>query len=212
MKEDKRFKYNMKLEHALRQVYGKKYYGYAGCFENATCVKKAIKDWTKKIRKRIIEVTEYDLRLRSMALLELEAIERRVEKIKKENNDWEIISTLMNFVSRLLGYDWLDGEIHRQTLFFQSNPQEWSDKIKKGGYKGLKESMETQSKVYTAEIETIKFLENKGLTTHEISCVLKISESTINRMKKQTTNKEQYKKSSNKFSTENSTTDETREY
>lgn len=181
--EGKRFDYNMGLELVLRQVFGKTYYNSAGGFSNPSNIKKALSDWIRKIRKRTLEVTNYDLRLKEMILLELEYIEKEIKKINKENNDWKIIPRLMEIISRLLGYDWCDGEIHRQVFFFQNRSQEEVDEINKGEGISFKDYQESMSKVYKAQLDIIKSLEKKGLTFHEISCVLKISESTINRMK-----------------------------
>ena len=183
-KNNERFYYNIELEMALRQVFGKKYYHSAELFAYPKYVKEDLIDWIKRIRKRTIDITNYDLRLREMIFLNLECLENEVKKIDKENVDWKIIARLMNLVSRFLGYDWCNGEINRHVLFFQDGAQEWNDKLNKGKFKSSGDFFNHISKINKALLETIEFLEKKGLTLDEISSVLKISESTISRLKK----------------------------
>ena len=181
-KENKRFGYNMRLERALRQVYGNKYYHSAELFSQTNNVKVALRDWIKKIRRRILEVTNYDLRLREIILLDLESLERDIKNLNDKKSDWEIIPDLMDIISRLLGYDWGEGKVSHETFFYQNGNQEWNNQVKREGGKSFRDYQNQISRICKAQVETIKRLKKDGLSLHEISCVLKISESTINRL------------------------------
>lgn len=64
----------------------------------------------------------------------LDRLEDNVKAMSaKVNNDWFIIANLLNLVSLLLGYDWLDGDVHRYVFFYQNKQQEIDDYYKKVG-------------------------------------------------------------------------------
>ncbi len=109
----KRLPSNIRLEHALRNIGYKNYYGYASLFEEPKHFKKGVKDWVKKIRTRIDELTQYDARLRKLVLIKLDSIDKEVSKVPDGNVEYQIIAELLYLISNLLGYDWL-GEINRE--------------------------------------------------------------------------------------------------
>lgn len=184
MISDKRFYYNRELEHALRQVFPKKYNRDAGLFANPTYVKKATLDWIERIKKRVFELTEYDLRLREMVFMDLDSIKEEIKNISKEPNEWKIIPKLMMVISRLLGYDWCDGTVNREVFYKQNIAQEHKDLIARGRAKPIMERIKFQSNINQTLFKTINYLEKEGYEKEQISMIINKSYSTIDRIKK----------------------------
>jgi len=58
----------------------------------------------------------------------LDNLEANAKEVSEEvNNDWQIITNLLHLIVHLLGYDWLDGKIHRHVIFCQDRTQEQKD-------------------------------------------------------------------------------------
>lgn len=123
--ESERFKDNMDFEHALSNLLGKRYYGCAGAFSSPKISKEFLRRAIRRIRRRLNEIITTDERLILTTSITLDRLERRVKTTsEKVNNDWFIIANLLNLVSLLLGYDWVDGDVHRHVIFYQDKQQE----------------------------------------------------------------------------------------
>jgi hypothetical protein len=78
-----------------------------------------------KLRDRLKTVSAMDERMELTTSSDLGRLEGLVRRLsERTNNDWDIIMSLLDLVARLLGYDWLDGEIHRHVVFFRDKDQE----------------------------------------------------------------------------------------
>lgn len=177
MKEQsERFRYNMDLELALRHLMGERCYGLAGAFSDPQCCKEFLLKATKQIRKRLKEVVTTDERLLSTTHNTLESLERYAKSTsEKVNNDWFIIADLLNLISRLLGYDYLDGKVHRYIIFYQDKQQEFEDYHKNVGRALINEL----SKDLRVRYELVYLLKKKEFSNNQIARVMGLSEKLV---------------------------------
>lgn len=128
MEKNARFKDSMELEMAIRLLLGsKRYRGIAGGFDDAEFTRGRLLRAVERIKKRLDEIP-MDERLMDNLGKTLDRLKREVNRISEgENNDWLLIAYLFDLIGYLLGYDWLDGEVHRAVVFFQDKRQEIED-------------------------------------------------------------------------------------
>jgi hypothetical protein len=125
---DDRFKHNLMLEYAMQDLFGiGNYGGMAGGFQDASYCRECLLRATRRIRNRLSEIP-MDERLICAAGNILDSLEANTKRISESvNTDWEIITDLLHLVVHLIGFDWLDGKIHREVFFFQNKGQEQQD-------------------------------------------------------------------------------------
>jgi len=81
----------------------------------------------KTIRKRFREIP-MDERLTQNVGIILDSLEANAKEISEnKNTDWDIITDFLHLVVHLIGYDLLDGKVHRNVIFFQNLRQEQED-------------------------------------------------------------------------------------
>jgi len=133
MERSTRFKYNLTFEYAMQDLLGRKRYdGMAGGFRDPDFCKECMLKAIRRIRKRLSEIATMDERLREVTGIILDRLVRNVKETSRDiNDDWIIIAHLLDLIAHLLGYDWLDGKIHRHVVYYQDKRQEQLDwKIK----------------------------------------------------------------------------------
>ena len=168
-----RFKYNMDFEHAMRNLLGKRYYGSAGVFADSKICKQFLRRAIKRIKRRLNEIIVSDERLMLTTSITLDRLEGYVrETSEKVNNDWFIISNLLNLVALILGYDWVDGEVHRHVFFHQNRAQEIEDYQKKVGGAFWDEFPWGDWRI---RFEMVSLLKERGLPRNQIGRVLGLS-------------------------------------
>ncbi len=178
---DERFYYNMDLEMALRTLFGNKYNQFAGLAQDPKEIKKAMKDWIKKVENRIDELTNYDPRLKEISEIHLDSLKSAILQLNKENNDWIIIARLLHLISYLLGYDFVDGKIYRHVIFFRDRTQEIGVARRKGKIKPEDFNWIFRNKDdYRREIA--KQLKEKQLSIFKISKIMNISQNRVNKL------------------------------
>lgn len=132
MEKSARFKDNWELEYVMQDLFGRKHYnGIAGGFSDSSFCRKYLLRTVSRIRDRLHEIP-MDEQLIQVSGSILDNLEANVKEVSEEvNNDWQIITNLLHLIVHLLGYDWLDGKIHRHVIFCQDKAQEQEDwKIK----------------------------------------------------------------------------------
>ena len=172
-KINKDLPYNHDLEFALRNIGLKKYYGYAGVFENPKEYRKAIKEWSKHVSKRVYELTEYDERLREIVLSHLKYLEDMIKKVPDGKTEFQIIPIMMGIVNNLIGYDWM-GKINRNVFFFQSRGQQLKDLEAKAEVT-TKEYIEAYRDSEKRKKEIIENLKKKGMSLYQIADIMNLS-------------------------------------
>jgi len=192
MKFEERFYYNKELEMALNEFFGvkfrggkSKYYGLAAAFSDPKFTKKAMKDVIKKIRKRVDELIPEDERLKEMILIELDYLEKTVDKIDKENVDWRIIASLIHLIATLLGYDWLYGIPNRHVIYSQTENQKRIDYKNKNSdeYKKFLEGLLGKTNCTLDERKRIILeLKDSGFTIPHIALIMNTSEWKIQKI------------------------------
>jgi hypothetical protein len=123
-----RFKHNLSLEYAMYDLFGPKHYsGMAGGFRDASYCRDVLLKAIKRIRNRFSEIP-MDERLTQNVGRILDNLEADAKEISEEKNtDWDIITDLLHLLIHLIGYDLLDGKVHRSVIFFQNLGQEQED-------------------------------------------------------------------------------------
>jgi hypothetical protein len=128
METDVRFKHNLGLEMVMRQLFGsKRYDGMAGGFADASYTRECLLRAVKRIRNRLDEIP-MDERLIGNVGRILDGLEGEVKRISESANfDWFLIADLLNLIVHLVGYDRLDGKVHRSVIYSQNRGQEQED-------------------------------------------------------------------------------------
>jgi hypothetical protein len=123
-----RFKGNLKLEFVMWDLFGRKHYeGIAGSFRDSSFCRKCLLKAVKRIRNRFSEIS-MDERLTQNIGSILDSLETDVKEVSENRNtDWDIITDFLHLVIHLVGYDLLDGKVHRNVIFFQDRGQEQED-------------------------------------------------------------------------------------
>ena len=190
-----RFKYNMDLENALRNLLGQRYYGCAGAFSDVQICKKLLRRAIRRIRRRLNEIITTDERLLLTTSITLDRLERNIKSTsEKTNNDWFIIANFLDLVSSLLGYDWRDGKVHRQVIFYQYKQQEIEDYMKKVG-RAFWDEFPIDWRI---RFEIVYLLKERKLSNNQIARVLTLSDKLIAKILKRIEDFE--KKTGKKFS------------
>jgi hypothetical protein len=128
-----RFKHNLSLEYAMWDLFGPKHYrGMAGGFRDASYCREVLLKAVRRIRNRFNGIP-MDERLTQNVGTILDSLEASAKKISEDRNtDWDIITDFLHLVIHLIGYDLLDGKVHRNVIFYQDLGQEqeyWKWKI-----------------------------------------------------------------------------------
>lgn len=123
-----RFKHNLMLEYAMWDLFGRKHYeGIAGGFRDPSYCRECLLKAVKRIRNRFSEIP-MDERLTQNVGNILDSLEANAKEISENRNtDWNIITDFLHLVIHLIGYDLLDGKVHRNVIFFQDRGQEQED-------------------------------------------------------------------------------------
>jgi len=174
--KSERFKYNMDFEHAMRNLLGQRYYGSAGAFRSPKISKEFLRRAIRRIRRRLNVIITTDERLILTTSITLDRLERNVKAMSaKVNNDWFIIANLLNLVALLLGYDWIDGDVHRHVFFYQDKEQEINDYYKKVGKAFWDEFMGD----WRIRFEMVYLLKERKLPNNQIGRVLGLSDKLV---------------------------------
>jgi hypothetical protein len=174
----------MEFEMALMGVLGRKAMGKASLASDANFVKQSMLKVVDKWKHRIRNLTAMDERLDMMTMGDLGHLETAIKATSEDsNNDWLIISTLTSLVNRLLGYDWVDGEIHRHLVFFRDRDQENFDHNMMLEPKDAVETLRSIGKTLRAKYAVIDHLRNRiGLTVNEVANVMGMSEYQVRKI------------------------------
>ena len=123
-----RFKGNLMLEYVMWDLFGRKHYeGIASGFRDPSYCRKCLLRAIRRIRDRFSEIP-MDERLTQNVGTILDSLEANVKQISENRNtDWNIITDFLHLVIHLIGYDLLDGKVHRNVIFFQNPGQEQED-------------------------------------------------------------------------------------
>jgi len=174
----------MEFEMALMGVLGRKGMGRASLASDANFVKQSMLKVVDKWKQRIRNLTAMDKRLDMMTTGDLGHPEAAIKATSEDsNNDWLIISALTSLVNRLLGYDWVDGEIHRHLVFFRDRDQENFDHNMMLEPKDAVETLRSIGKTLRAKYAVIDHLRNMvGLTVNEVANVMGMSEYQVRKI------------------------------
>lgn len=185
--------YNGRLEDALRLTFPPKtsydkaysfpgkYGGTASLMHDPKFFRAAICDWIRVIRKRVIELTNYDPRLRERTLSALSELETEIKKFPKEENGPIIMAIFVSIISRLLGYDW-NGIINREVIFFQNAGHELID-LNNMGERIARDELKFRVDVREKKIkELIDKLSSDGLKTWQIAEIMGMSNSQVTKI------------------------------
>lgn len=194
MDRSARFKHNLSLEYVMQDLFGQKHYaGMARAFNEPTFCKECMLRAIKRIRNRLDDILTLDERLRQTSGTILDKLENDVKEMsEKVNNDWVIITSLLHLIVHLLGYDWLDGRIHRHIIFYQNKAQEQLDVIKTKGKREYYDNLRLEEK---RRYMLVNFLKKNKIPKYQIANLLGIS---VRRVRKILLEIEEYEKDTGK--------------
>jgi len=178
-----RFRHSHNFEMGMRQILGDKAYHTSDYAAIPKESKKVMLKATKKLSKRIDEIITMDERLRERLLSDIESLEKEIRSIDKSCNEMDIIGIFFSILSRLLGYDWIDGEIHRTPVYFQTRAQERLNyQYGKTWERGEEELQKID--LILERYGFVKLLKEKGREINEIARVLNISDYAVRQILK----------------------------
>ncbi len=168
----------MEFELALAGALGRKLLGKADLASDVHFVKVSMLKIIDKWGERVRSISAMDERLDMMATSDLEELKIAVRDTSNStNNDWRIISSLVSLINRLLGYDWVDGKVHRHVIYFRDKEQEDFDYSMGFPAKDALEMHTAIGKTLRTKYAIIDYLKNKaGITVNEIAKVMGQSE------------------------------------
>lgn len=181
MDRSARFKYNLSLEYVMQDLFGRKHYnGMAGAFRDSKFCKKCMLRAIKRIRSRLDNILTMDERLKQTTGLILNRLETDVKEMsEKVNNDWAIITNLLHLIVHLLGYDWLDGRVHRHIVFFQDKAQEQKDWMEMLGRREYYDQWRLEDK---HRYMLVNMLKKNEIPKHQIASLLGISIRSVSKI------------------------------
>jgi hypothetical protein len=116
----------------------------------------------------------------------LSDLERLERSIKGFGNEWDIIFRLLFLCSRLLGYDFAQGIVYNNPVYFQSPSQYYSSRRNvKRDSGSLEERFKDEKNTITKQKDIIKSLEAEGYDDFHIALILGMSEYQIKKLKKE---------------------------
>ena len=185
----RRFKYSMTFELAMREILGDEAYHSAGSVTNPSSIKKICKKALNKIKQRIDNIATMDERLRAMLFSEIHYLEEEISKIDKENNDWEIISILFHIIARLLGYDWISGKICREVIYYQTKDQAYRDYVNdytaaENRRKKYGTLWKEANEIYLRRYKEVFRLREEGFHPNQIARIINTTEYAVKQMLK----------------------------
>jgi len=179
--ENARFKYNLPFEIALSNLLGERYLGSASEFRDITTCKEYFRRAIKRIKKTLNDIIVYDERLLMMTNRTLERLDELAKETSQKNNhDWLIIANLIDLISRLIGYDWADGKIHRYVFYHQNRIQEIEDYHKMAG-RSFFDELRNENKI---RYELVCQLKEKGFSNNYVGRILRISDKRVSKILK----------------------------
>lgn len=164
----KRFHYSLELEEALVEILGEKaWYQSAGSFANPARVRQALLAWSKRIRRRLLEIVTGDDRLLLTTRIALDSFDREVRDLRPSKcTELEVLAALLSLVNRLLGFDWRMSRPNRSVFYHQTLDQQLLDeKMQRGPQTGV--PVEFQKRV-----EVAGALHDEGMNLVQIAHVL----------------------------------------
>jgi hypothetical protein len=180
MQKPKRFKYNLGLEIAMWNLFGQKgYKGIAANFESPLFTRDCLLKAIEKVRQRLNDIP-MDERLTFTTGNILDSLEYQAKRISEENdNEWFLITELLDLVIRLLGYDRCDGKTHRTVIFLQNLGEEQEDWRFAIGDKEYYDQYRVEEK---RRVMLVNQLNNNKVPKYQISRLLGISIKRINQI------------------------------
>lgn len=186
---EKRYHYSYEFGETLNMFFGTKGKYDDNCAglcedddgQGQLFVKKAMHDMVNKIRARLKEIQNVDERLIVTTNACLSQLEGEFKEINdKTNNDLEIIALLFEMIALLLGYDYSDGKVYREVLYYQTREQEIQDFL----HFNPDEFWKTTDTPDKEREKIILELKDKGMHQNVIARVMNTSEYCVRKILK----------------------------
>ncbi len=174
------FMESMEFELGMRQILGEKAYH---SFDVAAVPKSAIRlllKATKELSIRVDEIITMDSRLHERLLSDIGTLQTQISGMTNTPCRIHIIGQLFKIISRLLGYDWMDGNIYRTPVYFRTKSQEYKDHIKHMA--NWRDWQNEENEVILQRRKICLQLDGQGWHKNQISRVLNISEYEVEQL------------------------------
>lgn len=176
------FGYSIEWELGMRDLLGYRVARQAAvAAQTPSGARKVLKQSITKLSKRVDEITTMDERLRSMLLRDFDMLGVHVANLGRVRNQMEILGRLICIISRLLGYDWADGKVHRTPIYFRTKGQEFRDYQRRyhPGWQGQDE--EDNNLVFERRRICLR-LNGQGMPINQIARVLNMSDYAVRQL------------------------------
>ena len=174
------FMSSMEFEEGMQQILGREAYHTADLAGSPSAAKKLLLKATKKLSARVDEIVNMDSRLRERLLSDLDCLRENINGMHKTPCRIHIIGLLFGIISRLLGYDWMDGKVYRTPIYFRTKSQEFQDYIKH--MSDWREWEKEESELVLQRRRICLQLSEQGMSQNQIARVLNISEYEVSQL------------------------------
>lgn len=171
-KEKKQYHYSMSMEMAAWEFFGinSSAHGMASAYSNPVYFKNQCLKFTKNIEKRINEIITNDELFREYLLSKIDALEGKLKKVTKLNNEIDVIADLFQIIALLLGWGHSGGKFFRTPIYYQTENQ-------KENFLKFVAKQGVPSEVVFWRRNIILQLRKENLTYQQIGLILSISDS-----------------------------------
>lgn len=175
----KQYHYSMLMEMVAWQFFGhdSSSHGMASAYSNPVYFKNQCLKFVKKIRKRVHEVITNDEFLKDYLLSYLDALEKSLKRVTKENSEIDIIASLFQIIALLLGWGHFEGKFFRTPIYYQTEEQK-ERTLRFLSRQGV------PSEISFRRRNIILQLRKKGLSYQQIGLILGISDSCAKQLEK----------------------------
>ncbi len=171
---------SIEFERGMMQILGQEAHHSVDAAAVPSEARKLLLKATRKLRARLDEIVTVDSRLRERLLSDFEDLEVQVKAITKTPSRTHIIGTLFTILSRLLGYDWMDGQVYRTPFYFRTKSQEYDDHIKH--MRQWRDWVNEDNQLVLDRRKVCQKLKEEGKAKNRIARVLNVSEYEVEEM------------------------------
>lgn len=171
---------SMEFEEGMRQILGHKAYHTADWAGSPPAAKRLLLQATRKLSARVGEIITMDSRLRERLLSDLSSLQMQIRGMNKTPCRIHMIGLLFEIIGRLLGYDWMDGNVYRTPIYFRTKSQEYRDHIKH--MRHWREWEKEENELVLQRRRICLQLNEQGMHQNQIARVLNISEYEVTQL------------------------------
>ena len=174
------FIYSMEFEEGMQQILGHRANHAADLAGSPSAAKKLLLQATKKLSTRVDEIVTMDARLRERLISDFDDLKKTIDGIDKTPFRIHLIGLLFKIISRLLGFDWMDGSVYRTPIYYRTKTQEFEEHVRH--MKHWRDWENEENELVLQRRKICLQLKEEGLHKNQIARALNISEYEVDQL------------------------------